>query len=76
MSQILKLLMRYIPQLIRLIYVISSMYFVLRLVELEPDSRKYALELLHVLFSIFIACDSLKRLVSKDNNNSDIGDTD
>ena len=64
--------MRYIPQVIRLIYTLSSMYFVLRLLDLEPDSRKYALELLHILFGGVFAAGIFKDILA---DNSSVDDT-
>jgi hypothetical protein len=64
--------MRYISQLIKLVYTLASMYFVLRLLELEPDSRKYALELLHVLFGSVFAIEAFKNILV---DNSSVDDT-
>ena len=47
--QLLKSLLRHVSQTIRLIYVLGSMYFVLRLINLEPDKRLYAIEKIHLL---------------------------
>ena len=47
--QLLKSLLRHVSQTIRLIYVLGSMYFVLRLINLEPDKRLYAIEKMHLL---------------------------
>ena len=72
--QLLKSLLRHVPQTIRLIYVLSSMYFVLRLIDLEPDKRLYAIETIHLLISGVFTIGNIKELLS--NNVSDNVDGD
>ena len=71
--QLFKSLMRYIPQIVRLIYVICSMYFVLRLIELEPDKRLYAIETIHLLIGGLFTIGNIKELLS-DNVDDNVGD--
>lgn len=62
--QLLKSLLRHVPQLVRLIYVISSMFFVLRLIELEPYKRLYAIETIPLLISGVFTIGNIKELLS------------
>ena len=72
--QLFKSLMRYIPQIVRLIYVISSMFFVLRLIELEPDKRLYAIETIHLLISGVFTIGNIKELLSNNVGDNIDGD--
>jgi len=72
--QLLKLLLRHIPQTVRLIYVISSMYFVLRLIELEPDKRLYAIETIHLLIGGAFTIGNIKELLSTNSSDDVSGD--
>ena len=69
--QLLKSLIRQMPQLIRLLYVISSMYFVLRLIELEPDKRLYAIETINLLIGGVFTIGNIKELLLNDNHVDD-----
>ena len=72
--QLLKSLLRHVPQTIRLIYVISSMYFVLRLIELEPDKRLYAIETIHLLIGGVFTIGNIKELLSNNVGDNIDGD--
>jgi len=60
--------------LIKLLHMILSMYFILRLIDLEPDKRLYAIELLNLLISGVFTISSIKELFLSNNSVDDIGD--
>ena len=63
-----------IKSLIKLLHMILSMYFVLRLIDLEPDKRLYAIELLNLSISGVFTISSIKELFLSTNSVDDIGD--
>jgi len=63
-----------IKSLIKLLHMILSMYFVLRLIDLEPDKRLYAIELLNLSISGVFTISSIKELFLSNNSVDDIGD--
>jgi len=71
--QLLKSLLRHVSQTIRLIYVLGSMYFVLRLINLEPDKRLYAIEKIHLLIGGVFTIGNIKELLSN-NVGDNVGD--
>jgi len=50
------------------------MYFVLRLIDLEPDKRLYAIELLNLSISGVFTISSIKELFLSTNSVDDIDD--
>ena len=69
--QLLKLIVQYFPQILRLTYVIVSMLFVLRLMDLEPDERLKAIEMIFLLIGGVSAIGDIKGLFSNDIVDSD-----
>ncbi len=64
--KILKIFIKYIPQTIKFLYVIYSMYFILRLIELEFDERLQIIEVIHLLIGGLFTMNNIKNLPVND----------
>lgn len=64
--KILKVFIRYIPQTIKFLYVIYSMYFIIRLIELEFDERLQIIEIIHLLIGSVFTMNNIKNLPISD----------